>query len=206
MNPKARSLGFALAWGGAFAVVLQLGLSIQHQLEAGRTVGFAVLQYTGYYTIITNTFCALVAGACIAPARFGRFAATLRSPITITAAAVSIFMVGMLYVTLLTQVHHPKGLEHLTNLLLHYLIPPLFSYFWWQVVPQGSLGWRDAWRCMALPAAYLIYLAVRGAATGLYPYYFVDVSQLGYARAAINALVIAAVFLLATLGFIRLKR
>jgi len=206
MNPKARSLGFALAWGGAFAVVLQLGLSIQHQLEAGRTVGFAVLQYTGYYTIITNTFCALVAGACIAPARFGRFAATLRSPVTITAAAVSIFMVGMLYVTLLTQVHHPKGLEHLTNLLLHYLIPPLFSYFWWQVVPQGSLDWRDAWRCMALPAAYLIYLAVRGAATGLYPYYFVDVSQLGYARAAINALVIAAVFLLATLGFIRLKR
>ena len=206
MNPKARSLGFALAWGGAFAVVLQLGLSIQHQLEAGRTVGFAVLQYTGYYTIITNTFCALVAGACIAPARFGRFAATLRSPITITAAAVSIFMVGMLYVTLLTQVHHPKGLEHLTNLLLHYLIPPLFSYFWWQVVPQGSLDWRDAWRCMALPAAYLIYLAMRGAATGLYPYYFVDVSQLGYARAAINALVIAAVFLLATLGFIRLKR
>lgn len=206
MNPKARSLGFALAWGGAFAVVLQLGLSIQHQLEAGRTVGFAVLQYTGYYTIITNTFCALVAAACIAPARFGRFAATLRSPITVTAAAVSIFMVGMLYVTLLTQVHHPKGLEHLTNLLLHYLIPPLFSYFWWQVVPQGSLDWRDAWRCMALPAAYLIYLAVRGAATGLYPYYFVDVSQLGYARAAINALVIAAVFLLATLGFIRLKR
>lgn len=206
MNPKARSLGFALAWGGAFAVVLQLGLSIQHQLEAGRTVGFAVLQYTGYYTIITNTFCALVAGACITPARFGRFAATLRSPITITAAAVSIFMVGMLYVTLLTQVHHPKGLEHLTNLLLHYLIPPLFSYFWWQVVPQGSLDWRDAWRCMALPAAYLIYLAVRGAATGLYPYYFVDVSQLGYARAAINALVIAAVFLLAILGFIRLKR
>ena len=206
MNPKARSLGFALAWGGAFAVVLQLGLSIQHQLEAGRTVGFAVLQYTGYYTIITNTFCALVAGACIAPARFGRFAATLRSPITITAAAVSIFMVGMLYVTLLTQVHHPKGLEHLTNLLLHYLIPPLFSYFWWQVVPQGSLDWRDAWRCMALPAAYLIYLAMRGAATGLYPYYFVDVSQLGYARAAINALVIAAVFLLAILGCIRLKR
>ncbi len=206
MNPKTRTLGVALAWGGAFAVALQLALSIQHQLEAGRTVGFAVVQYTGYYTIITNTLCALVAAACVWPKRFGRFAATLRSSIAITAAAVSIFMVGMLYVTLLTQVHHPKGLEHLTNLLLHYLIPPLFAYFWWQVVPQGSLDWRDAWRCMALPAAYLIYLAVRGAATGLYPYYFVDVSQLGYARAAINALVIAAVFLLATLGFIRLKR
>ena len=206
MNPKTRTLGVALAWGGAFAVALQLALSIQHQLEAGRTVGFAVVQYTGHYTIITNTLCALVAAACVWPKRFGRFAATLRSSIAITAAAVSIFMVGMLYVTLLTQVHHPKGLEHLTNLLLHYLIPPLFARFWWQVVPQGSLDWRDAWRCMALPAAYLIYLAVRGAATGLYPYYFVDVGQLGYARAAVNALAIAAVFLLATVGFIRLKR
>ena len=206
MNPKTRTLGVALAWGGAFAVALQLALSIQHQLEAGRTVGFAVVQYTGYYTIITNTLCALVAAACVWPKRFGRFAATLRSSIAITAAAVSIFMVGMLYVTLLTQVHHPKGLEHLTNLLLHYLIPPLFARFWWQVVPQGSLDWRDAWRCMALPAAYLIYLAVRGAATELYPYYFVDVGQLGYARAAVNALAIAAVFLLATVGFIRLKR
>ncbi|MGA0799952.1 MAG: hypothetical protein ACO3P5_05870, partial [Steroidobacteraceae bacterium] len=71
MNRQTRTLGLFLAWGGAFAVILQLGLSIQHQLEAGRTVGFAVLQYTGYYTIITNTFCALVAGASLAPARFG---------------------------------------------------------------------------------------------------------------------------------------
>jgi hypothetical protein len=199
LSPQARSLGTALALGGAFAVALQLGLSIRHQLEAGRTVGFAVLQYTGYYTIITNSFCALVAAACVWPERFGRFAAALRSPIAITAAAVSIFMVGLLYVTLLTRVH-------LTNLLLHYLLPPLFAYFWWQVVPKTSVDWRDAWRCMTLPTAYLVYLAVRGEATGLYPYYFIDVGQLGYASAALNALAIAAVFLLATVGFIRLKR
>ena len=79
MSPQARSLGTALALGGAFAVALQLGLSIRHQLEAGRTVGFAVLQYTGYYTIITNSFCALIAAACVWPERFGRFAAALRS-------------------------------------------------------------------------------------------------------------------------------
>ena len=206
MSPRTRTIGIALALGGAFAVTLQLGLSIRHQLEAGRTVGFAVLQYTGYYTIITNTLCALVAAACVWPARFGRFAAPLRSPITITAAAVSIFMVGLLYVTLLTRVHHPQGLEHLSNLLLHYLIPPLFAQFWWRVVPKGSVDWRDAWRCMTLPTAYLIYLAVRGEATGLYPYYFIDVGQLGYVSAAINALAIAGVFLLATAAFIRLKR
>lgn len=206
MSPQARSLGVALALGAAFAVALQLGLSIRHQLEAGRTVGFAVLQYTGYYTIITNSFCALVAAACVWPSRLGRFAAALRSPIAITAASVSIVMVGLLYVTLLTRVHHPQGLEHLTNLLLHYLIPPLFAHFWWRIVPKGSVQWRDAWRCMALPAAYLIYLGVRGEATGLYPYYFIDVGQLGYARAAVNAVAIAAVFLLATIGFIRLKR
>jgi hypothetical protein len=206
LSPRARTLGIALALGGAFAVTLQLGLSIRHQLEAGRTVGFAVLQYTGYYTIITNTLCALVAAACVWPARLGRFAAPLRSPITITAAAVSIFMVGLLYVTLLTRVHHPQGLEHLSNLLLHYLIPPLFAQFWWWVVPKGSVDWRDAWRCMTLPTAYLIYLAVRGEATGLYPYYFIDVGQLGYASAALNAIAIAGVFLLVTFGFIRLKR
>lgn len=206
MSPRARTLGIALALGGAFAVTLQLDLSIRHQLEAGRTVGFAVLQYTGYYTIITNTLCALVAAACVWPARLGRFAAPLRSPITITAAAVSIFMVGLLYVTLLTRVHHPQGLEHLSNLLLHYLIPPLFAQFWWWVVPKGSVDWRDAWRCMTLPTAYLIYLAVRGEATGLYPYYFIDVGQLGYASAALNAIAIAGVFLLVTFGFIRLKR
>ena len=206
MSPRARTLGIALALGGAFAVTLQLDLSVRHQLEAGRTVGFAVLQYTGYYTIITNTLCALVAAACVWPARLGRFAAPLRSPITITAAAVSIFMVGLLYVTLLTRVHHPQGLEHLSNLLLHYLIPPLFAQFWWWVVPKGSVDWRDAWRCMTLPTAYLIYLAVRGEATGLYPYYFIDVGQLGYASAALNAIAIAGVFLLVTFGFIRLKR
>lgn len=195
-----------LALAGGFAVILQLGLSIRHQLEAGRTVGFAVLQYSGYYTIITNAFCAVVAAACAWSARFGRFSASLRTPVAITAAAVSIVMVAVIYVSLLTSVHHPKGLEHLTNLLLHYLIPPGFAWFWWQVVPRGSLRWSDALDCMALPVAYVVYVGLRGAATGLYPYYFLDIGQLGYARAAIHALAIALLFLLVTLFFIMLKR
>jgi hypothetical protein len=201
-----RSLALVLAVAGGFAVTLQLALSIQHQLDAGRTVGFAILQYTGYYTIITNAFCAGVAAACVWPARFGRWADALRSPVAITAAAVSIVMVGVIYVTLLTRVHHPQGLEHLTNVLLHYLIPPGFAFFWWRVVPQGSLRASDALRCMALPTAYLVYIAVRGSATGLYPYYFFDVGQLGYARAAIYALAIAALFLLTTSAFVFVKR
>jgi hypothetical protein len=37
------------------------------------------------------------------------------------------------------------------------------------------------------PLAYFVYAMLRGAATGFYPYPFIDVDRLGYAQVLVNA-------------------
>jgi hypothetical protein len=46
------------------------------------------------------------------------------------------------------------------------------------------------------PLAYLVYVFARGAVTGLYPYFFVDVPVIGWQAAARNAALVCAAFVL----------
>ncbi|EQD46143.1 hypothetical protein B1B_12734 [mine drainage metagenome] len=51
-----------------------------------------------------------------------------------------------------------------------------------------------------------MYALLRGAWLGRYPYPFIDVAQLGYARVALNAAGMLIVFLLIAAGLIALNR
>ncbi|RYY06438.1 MAG: hypothetical protein EOP43_06360 [Sphingobacteriaceae bacterium] len=55
---------------------------------------------------------------------------------------------------------------------------------------------------MIFPLVYLIYIIVRGAVTGFYPYFFVDVKTFGFGQVAINAFVLLLVFALFSSLFI----
>ena len=51
----------------------------------------------------------------------------------------------------------------------------------------------DVW--LLYPAIYLVYLLLRGALFGLYPYPFIDAGELGYPRMLINASLFFVIFL-----------
>lgn len=71
-----------------------------------------------------------------------------------------------------------------------------------------NLRWSDVPIWILYPVGYCIYIFVRGELTGLYPYYFIDVSVLGYFPAILNAVAIGFGFVLvATLliAIIKLK-
>jgi hypothetical protein len=55
------------------------------------------------------------------------------------------------------------------------------------VCAKGSVGWGDIAKWGLYPTVYLFYALIRGALFGLYPYPFIDVGQLGYARVFLNA-------------------
>lgn len=193
-----RILARALAIVGWIGLLLQLYLSIRTQLLQGRTAAFGVLMYLGYFTILSNGFCALVATAHA----LGR---TPRPWVT-SAATLSILMVGGIYVGLLRDQWNPQGLQMLVNVLMHYVVPPAFALFWWRAVPHGSLQWIDVGKLLAYPLAYLGYLGLRGELTGLYPYFFIDVSRIGYPAALVNAAGISTVFALSGWGLVAMKR
>lgn len=208
MPTDARVLYLArlLAVLGWTAVLTQLYLSIDAEIRAGHGAAFGVLMYTGYFTLLTNIFCATVATACALQGASRLTMAAWRQPWVVSAATLSIVMVGVIYLVVLSDQYDPQGINFLVNTTLHYVVPPLFALFWWWIVPRGALEVPDIARMLAYPVAYLIYVIVRGEATGLYPYFFVDVPRIGYASALINAGVISAVFALTAGVLVALKR
>ena len=205
-GPAVRRLAVLLAVLGWAALMLQAWISITRHIALGNGAAYGVMMYTGYFTILTNALCAAVATAVALGARASPALQALRRPAFITAAAVSILLVGVIYHLLLRAIHHPVGLEYACNIALHYLVPPLFVSFWWLAVPRGVLVWRDLWLAFAFPAAYAVYVLARGEIAGVYPYPFFDVTKLGYADVLRNAAGLSAVFVIVGLIMVALKR
>lgn len=201
-----RRLAVVLAILGWAAVLTQLYLSIEAEIRSGRGAAFGVLMYTGYFTLLTNIFCAAVASAYAWPKSTGKLGESLRAPWVVSAATLSIVMVGSIYFALLRNMYNPQGINFWVNSTLHYVIPPLFMIFWWRVIPRGTLFFSDVWRMLTYPVAYLLYLIVRGEATGLYPYFFIDVPRIGYGNALINAALISGIFALSAVLMVFFKR
>ena len=203
---KVRRFATLLAVLGWAAVLTQLYLSIEAEIRSGRGAAFGVLMYTGYFTLLTNIFCAAVASAHAWPKSTAKLGDTLCAPWVVSAATLSIVMVGSIYFALLRNMYNPQGINFWVNSTLHYVIPPLFMIFWWQIIPRGGLVLSDVWRILTYPVAYLIYLIVRGEATGLYPYFFIDVPRIGYGHALTNAALISGVFALSAVLMVFIKR
>lgn len=194
-----------LALVGGLALVVQSVLTVSHHMDEGRSLGFGVVMYTGYFTITTNALCALIALAFSPWFAADRRFATLREPWVVTCATASIVMVGLVYHLLLSRLFHQQGVQAICNAVLHYTIPPLFPILWWFAVPRNSLVWSDAWRVLSYPLGYLVYVVARGEATGLYPYFFIDVPRIGYAQALLNAAGLSVVFIAAGALLIAIK-
>ena len=205
-GPAVRRLAVLLAVLGWAALMLQAWISITRHIALGNGAAYGVMMYTGYFTILTNALCAAVATAVALGARASPALQALRRPAFITAAAVSILLVGVIYHLLLRAIHHPVGLEYACNIALHYLVPPLFVSFWWLAVPRGVLVWRDLWLAFAFPAAYAVYVLARGEIAGVYPYPFFDVTKLGYSDVLRNAVGLSGVFVATGLTMLALKR
>ena len=199
-------LAVLLAVLGWTALVLQAWISVTRHIALGNGAAYGVMMYTGYFTILTNAFCAMVATSLALGPQASANWRWWRRPEMITAAAVSILLVGVVYHLLLRAIHHPTGLEYACNIALHYLVPPLFVLLWWLVVPRGILQWRDAAVAFAFPAAYAVYVFARGEMAGVYPYPFFDVVKIGYGAALRNAAGLSVAFIIVGFGFVALKR
>lgn len=206
-----RRFAAVLATLGFFALGTQLYLFIHTQITEGNSAAWGLVLYFGYFTILTNLFCALVATAIArsaagAAGEGSRMWVSWREPWVVTAAAASILLVGVIFHFLLSKQYQPTGISAVTNVIHHYVVPAGFTLFWWRVVPRKSLMWADLPRVVAFPFAYVVYIFFRGEVTGLYPYFFIDVSRIGYAQAFTNAGGIAVMFVAVSAAYVAAKR
>ncbi|HTY49979.1 MAG TPA: Pr6Pr family membrane protein [Steroidobacteraceae bacterium] len=209
-GPRAR-LCLLLAVLGWTGLLLQLRLSVLGALGSGGSVPAALVAYFGYFTILTNIFVALMAtaGTGVRWAR-GRVLAALYRPHAVGCATTSILVVGLVY-HLLLRVDWPLWSAHwVADALLHYVVPSLSLLHWllYRPVTPGAWTLPPLWAPLAwcaYPLAYLLYVLVRGPLVGAYPYFFLDVTAIGYARVLLNAAGLALLLSLMGLAVLGLK-
>jgi hypothetical protein len=183
-------IGACIGW---FALLLQLGLMLGQSPRGFGWLG-AVITFFSFFTILTNLFVALVFTAVgFRPATaLGQF---FRRPAVQASAVVYITVVGVIYWRLLKHLWDPQGAQWVADSLLHTWLPLGYVLYWLVFAPKSGLRWKDALVWLAYPGLYLIYFLARGAVSGVYPYPFVDVTELGYARVFMHAALLLLVFL-----------
>jgi len=174
----------------AGSTVSQGWLSVADMQSQGGTALDGVWRYLGYFTVLTNSFIALVMvrAALVPGVRTG-----LNAPRVELMALTSILFVGVVYNTLLASRWDPHGLQKFNDVVLHAVAPLVFAAFW-LVRPHGDLNWRDALFAAIWPAVYSVYGLARGAFDGFYPYFFMDPTQLSVGQLALNMAALILVF------------
>jgi hypothetical protein len=187
----------------AFAVGMQYWLLVRD--EAAGAMAASSLKFFSFFTILINILAAatLLAPLIAPQSSAGRFFAR---PSVRTAVTGYIIMVGAVYYLLLSDLSQRQGWPMYFERMLHYVTPPLFVLDWLAFVPKQDLNWRVGLRAMGFPLAYLVWTLAHGAATGWYPYPFIDVAELGYPRALANIAGLVLVFLALEVALVGIGR
>lgn len=158
-----------------------------------------------YFTILTNLLIAIsVTSILLLPkTSVGAF---FRKASVLSAVALYIFIVALVYNTVLRGIVTLNGWNFFVDTLLHVIVPILFIAYWFLFVAKGTLQFKQGLSWLVFPFAYLIYSLTRGAVYGWYPYPFLNVLTFGYPKVIVNAVVLIVVFMLSGLALIALDK
>ncbi|AMP01197.1 putative membrane protein [Collimonas arenae] len=188
-----------------FAIVAQFSISIPLLLAKGMTYGEAVWRMFGYLTILTNVLIAVCCTVLLSTpdSALGQF---FSRPGVLTALALYIIIVGLGYNILLRN-HAPfTGLHWLSDEGLHSAVPLLFTLFWLLYVAKDDLQVKDSLLWLIYPLAYFVVAMIRGGTSGFYPYPFLNVTNLGYARVMANAFMLLIGFFVIALSMVAIAK
>ncbi|MCJ7935495.1 MAG: Pr6Pr family membrane protein [Chryseobacterium sp.] len=160
------------------------------------------IRFFSFFTILTNLIIALYFTFNIIENNSSQFA---RSG-TLTAITVYILIVGLVYQIVLRQTWNPVGLQKVTDELLHSIIPLFVIIYWYLYENKKGLHYRMILSWAVYPLLYLIYILIRGSFSGFYPYPFMNVAELGWAKVLANAFLILIFFIGLSALLIRLKK
>ncbi len=188
MPSTQRTYALFTALLGWFAVIAQLIILIQNRTTS---LPEAIIRFFSYFTIQTNMIVALCFSGYFMRGQWKDF---FTRPGTQTAVTVYIIVVGAVYNLVLRSIWHPVGFQIPVDELLHSVIPVLMLLFWLNFTPKASLQWKNVFTWALYPLCYTVFIGVRGAISGFYPYPFINVTELGYPKVLMNGIVLVMVF------------
>ncbi len=188
---------WARVWFGATAGCVLAGVLISAITAANNTTGHfhpALARAANAFAFFTIQSNLLVGVATLLLAlRFDRSStafAVLR-----LSGLVAITITGVVFHAVLAQTLDLKSWDAVGNQLVHTVVPVMAIVGWLLVGPRKLASARIAWLSLIFPICWLAFTLIRGAIVHWYPYPFIDVTQLGYGRAAVNCVWLALLML-----------
>lgn len=182
-----------------------IGLQLYPIIEKG-TMPFitGIIHFISFFTIQSNIIVATAVTVLLVGCN--KWFQFFSKPQVLTAIAVYILVVFLVYNIVLRSLWKPEGWQLIADNLLHVINPLLFIIYWGIYVPGKSLRYQQIIPWLWYPFIYLVYVLIRGFFTGVYPYPFVDAVQHGYATVLLNAAILFVVFIVLSCLFILLGR
>jgi hypothetical protein len=189
----------ALGW---FAIMAQFYLIINNRVAS---IPETVIRFFSFFTILTNILVALCCTVLLLNNN-SKVRIFFSNKNTLTAIAVYITIVGVVYNLILRFLWKPEGLQWIVDELLHSVIPILFLILWLLFIPKGRLQMKSVFAWLLYPLVYLIFILIRGLFSGFYPYPFIDVINLGYNKVVVNSTGMLSAFLVISVLFVLIDR
>lgn len=178
----------ALAWGG-FALVLALSVtgSFAATTAPGNVYGKAhpegiagawsrgsdtLSYFTEWSNVVVAIACTLLAMS-VTKDTFWRRVIRLDSLLMITITAI-------VYAVLLAPTEVIEGWSVITNPWQHIAVPLVTVLVWLIWGPRGWINARVVLASMLIPLAWIVWMLIRGALVGSYPYGFLDAATHGW--------------------------
>ena len=177
-----------------FGVSVQFIISINRAIAEDNSVSQVVINMLGYFTILTNTFAAVVLTilGLLPNSKIGKVFST---PEVFGCVVSSMLWVGIGFHLLLSDYWSPDGMEAVSNYLNHYIVPSSLLIVWLIFPPETQISKRTPLLWEIYPLIYGAYIIIRGEILDKYPYPFFDINVIGYPKALLNGLVILLVIL-----------
>lgn len=200
MPTPARSSRTSLAsryWHGVIALVVGASLITQIVLllaggnDVNATTGQPAVgpltklaRLFSYFTIQSNLLVLITSiGLAIHPERDGRLWRVLRLD-----ALLGIVITGIVFAAVLSKQVQHSGIGTWLNFGFHYFAPWCALLGWLLFGPRPRMDARTIAWAFAWPTCWIAFTFVRGAATGWYPYPFLNADALGFGIALRNTM------------------
>jgi len=193
-------------WFGLTAAVVAFGVVVNVVVAATNTGGF----FTTASARVFNVFCfftiqsnLIVGITCLLLAIDPRRTSTTFDTFRLI-GIVAIVITGIVYHAALRGLFDLESWALVGDVVAHTVVPILAVVTWLAFGPRGRTSRRIMWLTLLFPLAWFVFTLVRGPITDFYPYPFVDVSRLGYAKVLLNAFWLALFYLGVAAGVVAL--
>ncbi|HJQ71865.1 MAG TPA: Pr6Pr family membrane protein [Actinomycetota bacterium] len=184
-------------WFGLTALAALTGLIVQVLVVADRRAGFfdtsteRALNVFAFFTIQSN----IIVGITSLVLALRADPTSMMFRVARLTGVVAIAITFVVFHVAIAHLFEFESWSLVADRILHAIVPILAVVGWLMYGPRALATRRVLWLSLVFPVAWCIFTLIRGALVGWYPYHFIDVGELGYAKVGVNCLWVAVLYL-----------